>query len=210
MKIIKPIILFVFSFFLCMNCTYASLERGTPQSISASELQGFNQYPQNIQRLITQALTLASRNLSYQYGSADPKNGAMDCSGTIYYLLQTFSGSDIPRSSDEMYTWAIKNGKFHTVKSNAFDSSEFADLKPGDLLFWSGTYATKKASAISHVMMYLGKNAEGDRLMFGASDGRTYKGKQIWGVSVFDFRLPATDSKSHFIGYSCIPNVSCS
>lgn len=56
-------------------------------------------------------------------------------------------------------------------------------------------------------MLYLGKNIEGQPLMMGASNGRSYKGKKIYGVSVFDFQLP--DNKSKFLGYSCIPTLNC-
>lgn len=58
-------------------------------------------------------------------------------------------------------------------------------------------------------MLYLGKNDQGQRLMFGASDGRTYQGKSMWGVSLFDFKLPNPQSSSHFVGYSCIPHLTC-
>ncbi|NNM58873.1 MAG: hypothetical protein HKM04_03575 [Legionellales bacterium] len=59
------------------------------------------------------------------------------------------------------------------------------------------------------MMLYLGKNLAGKSLMFGASDGRTYEGIQRWGVSVFDFTLPSSSSKSHFLGFSCIPTLTC-
>jgi cell wall-associated NlpC family hydrolase len=133
----------------------------------------------------------------------------MDCSGTIYYLLSQQGLSDVPRASDELYNWVEKNGKLYKVSRNDFNSAEFSNLKPGDLLFWSGTYATNRSSSISHVMMYLGKNNKGERLMFGASDGRTYQGKKMWGVSVFDFKLPDGKGSSRFIGYGCIPALTC-
>jgi len=47
-------------------------------------------------------------------------------------------------------------------------------------------------------------------LMFGASDGRYYNGKKMWGVSVFDFELPKPNSAAKFIGYSCVPQLTCS
>lgn len=152
---------------------------------------------------------MTQKKLTYQYGSADPKNGGMDCSGTIYYLLQQYGQKNVPRQSDEMYAWVMTHGKFYSVKDNTFDSPDFAHLQPGDLLFWTGTYEIKRALPVTHVMLYLGKNQNNQPLMFGASDGRTYQGKKIWGVSVFDFLLPAKNSKSRFIGYSCIPEVTC-
>lgn len=59
-------------------------------------------------------------------------------------------------------------------------------------------------------MIYLGKNNAGEPLMIGASDGRTYQGRSVYGVSVFDFQLPNLLSKSKFLGYSCIPTINCS
>lgn len=58
-------------------------------------------------------------------------------------------------------------------------------------------------------MIYLGKNKKGERLMFGSSNGRTYQGKKMWGVSVFDFTLPKKGKVEKFIGYGCIPRLNC-
>lgn len=201
-----------FLFFVLSLATTSCASKKTinpPSSIPTTNLQGFNEYPKDVQNLITRALNLTKQNLDYKFGSADPKNGGMDCSGTIYYLLQSLDQKDVPRQSDQIYFWVKKRGKFHPVKSRTFSSKEFQQLKPGDLLFWTGTYPVKRKSPISHVMLYLGKNKQGKHLMFGASNGRTYKNKQIWGVSVFDFNLPSAKSKSRFIGYSCIPGVTC-
>jgi cell wall-associated NlpC family hydrolase len=160
--------------------------------------------------MIAKAHSLTQRNLTYHYNSADPKNGGMDCSGTIYFLLKDMGINDVPRDSYGMYQWALTKGKFHKVHGNSFASADFSALKPGDLLFWSGTYFVKRNPPISHVMIYLGKNKQNEPLMFGASDGRTYLNKKMWGVSVFDFKLPNENSKSKFVGYSCIPSLSCS
>jgi len=51
-------------------------------------------------------------------------------------------------------------------------------------------------------------------VMVGSSDGRTYDGKQRWGVSVFDFKMPpppkSGDAKISpvFVGYGRIPGLS--
>jgi len=50
-------------------------------------------------------------------------------------------------------------------------------------------------------------------VMVGSSDGRTYDGKQRWGVSVFDFKMPpppkSGDAKISpvFVGYGRIPGL---
>lgn len=197
--------------FLIINIAYAdnSLHPAITQPISIEQIAGYEEYPQIVQQLIVQAHALTLQRLTYQYGSADPTRGGMDCSGTIFYLLNKFNITDVPRSGNEIYLWASQKVKVHSVHSNSFDSAEFSDLKPGDLLFWTGTYHVKQASSITHVMLYLGKNQQGQRLMFGASDGRTYQGKPMWGVSVFDFKLPNIQSPSRFVGYSCIPHLTC-
>lgn len=71
------------------------------------------------------------------------------------------------------------------------------------------TSQTNYQPNVSHVMIYIGKTAQGRLLMAGASDGRTYKGRKIYGVSVFDFQLPNATSASRFLGYSCIPQFTC-
>ncbi len=177
--------------------------------IAIDQLPSYSSYPLAVQKLITISDNLSKLNLTYLYGSSDPKNKGMDCSGTIYYVLKKMNISDVPRQSDEQFLWAEKKGKLYRVTSNHFDSIEFSNIKPGDLLFWSGTYSTNRNSSISHVMIYLGKNKKNERLMFGASDGRTYENKKMWGVSVFDFKLPNNKGKQRFEGYSCIPNLTC-
>jgi hypothetical protein len=177
------------------------------QPIPISDIPKYPEYSLVVKELIVKALHLSQMNLTYLYGSADPKNKGMDCSGTIYFLLTETKLHDIPRSSDELFKWAEQQGKLYRVTSNNFNSSEFTHLQAGDLLFWSGTYAANRNSAISHVMIYLDKN--NNPIMFGSSDGRTYRGKKMWGVSVFDFKLPDSKSKAKFIGYSCIPQLTC-
>ncbi len=179
-----------------------------PETISTHSLKDFESNPKEVKQVIKIALDLANKNIGYRYGSAEPKSGGMDCSGTIHYLLTQVGIKTPPRSSEELYKWIVREGAFHQAKTNDSNTT-FQELKPGDLLFWSGTYQTEKNVYVSHVMMYLGKNSQGEPLMVGSSNGRTYKGRSIYGVSVFDFQLPAANSRSKFLGYSCIPKVTC-
>jgi cell wall-associated NlpC family hydrolase len=128
----------------------------------------------------------------------------MDCSGTIYYLLGKQGLKDVPRSSDSQYHWVKDQGDLHAVSADSLDSPDFSELKPGDLLFWSGTYAV---SGISHVMIYLGKlKKDGKMVMIGSSEGRRYEGIARNGVSVFDFVLPKTGG-ARFVGYGPAPGL---
>jgi hypothetical protein len=171
--------------------------------------------PAKVQQLIREALALTEKNLAYTYGSADPANGGMDCSGFIYYVLQQAGFHDVPRDSSEQYVWVRKNSVFHAVLSRKQDTFELQDLRPGDLLFWSGTYKVERDVPITHVMIYVGRDKQtGKPLMVGASEGRTYNGERRYGVSVFDFKLPSgqpakddPDRMPKFEGYATIPDL---
>lgn len=185
--------------------------RAPNATLSSEELVGFAAQPARVQQLIEAALALTRRQLTYDYGSADPSSGGMDCSGTIYYLLRMHGFKDVPRDSPGQYAWARKSGGFRAVVSNSEKSFEFDEMLPGDLMFWSGTYSVKREMPVTHVMLYLGTEKKGrKRVMFGASDGRTYDAVQRWGVSVFDFKMPRTDAekpRTDFLGYARIPGI---
>ena len=192
-------------------------KRGAPNATLAPEaISGFENYPSKVQQLLTSALELTTRNLDYKYGSADPANGGMDCSGFVYFVLKQNGVEGVPRDSSEQYIWLRQAGKFEPVVSRKDDSFEFDNLKPGDLLFWTGTYAIQRDPPITHAMIYLGREKKtGARVMVGASDGRTYQSQQRFGVSVFDFKMPhpdkdeVEDGKVHprFVGYAHIPGL---
>lgn len=207
------IIFLLLSIFLTSLLHYADAEENLPaaitQPIPISDISDYTTYTPVVQKLILNALHLTQMNLTYLYGSSNPANKGMDCSGTIYYLLNQEKLNDVPRQSDQLFLWAEKQGKLHKVTAHDFNSSEFSNLLPGDLLFWSGTYVVQREHSITHVMIYLGKNKKGERLMFGSSDGRTYQGKKMWGVSVFDFKLPDGKGPQRFVGYGCIPDLTC-
>jgi len=183
-------------------------------SLSPDQIAGYQSYPPKVRQILDAALALTKQNLGYTYGSADPKNSGMDCSGFIYYVLQQKGFPDLPRDSSQQYVWVRKAGDFNAVLSRKEDSFELDDLKPGDLLFWRGTYNIDRDPPITHTMIYLGREKRTNkRVMVGSSDGRTYDGKQRWGVSVFDFKLPpppkSGDAKISpvFVGYGRIPGL---
>src|SRR5438270_6853521 len=192
-------------------------KRGAPNAtLSPEAISGFENYPPKVQQLLSSALELTTRNLDYKYGSADPGNGGMDCSGFVYFVLKQNGVEDVPRDSSEQYIWLRRAGKFEPVVSQKEDSFEFDNLKPGDLLFWTGTYAISRDPPITHAMIYLGREKKtGARVMVGASDGRTYQTVQRFGVSVFDFKMPRADkgeveegkTRPRFVGYARIPGL---
>lgn len=179
-------------------------------SIEPEALVGFEHYAPQLQQLIRDALALTKLNLTYTFGASNPKQGGMDCSGTIWYLLNGAGLKSVPRQSNEMAGWVQSNTLLHrTPTATSLKDPEFAALQPGDLLFWSGTYETApRKIPVTHVMLYLGKlKKSGRAVVFGASDGRVYQGERRTGVSVFDFSLPSTGSASSFYGYGLIPGV---
>jgi cell wall-associated NlpC family hydrolase len=184
-------------------------------SLSPDQIEGYETDPVKVREILDAGLALTKQNLGYTYGSADPKSGGMDCSGFIYYLLKQNGFPDVPRDSSQQYVWVRKGGDFKAVVSRKEDSFELDDLKPGDLLFWRGTYNIDRDPPITHTMIYLGREKRTNkRVMVGSSDGRTYDGKQRWGVSVFDFKMPpppkSGDAKISpvFVGYGRIPGLA--
>jgi cell wall-associated NlpC family hydrolase len=183
-------------------------------TISANEIAGYEGYPANVRKVLDLGLGLTTQNLGYKYGSADPTNGGMDCSGFIYYVLSKSGIKDPPRDAREQYIWVRKAGNFQAVLGHGDDTFELEGLKPGDLLFWTGTYSVTRDPDITHTMIYLGREkATNRRIMVGASDGRTYNGQSRFGVSIFDFKVARSAPKSDnrpgpvFVGYGRIPNL---
>ncbi|MCA1963887.1 MAG: C40 family peptidase [Prosthecobacter sp.] len=179
-------------------------------TIAEEELAEFEQQPEAVRKLIRSALELTRMKLTYVFASHEPERGGMDCSGTIYHLLRKTGISDVPRQSDQICRWVRDNSTLHrTDKADTLDHAAFADLRPGHLVFWSGTYtATKREMPVTHVMLYLGKNkTTGRPVVFGASDGRRYEGQRRTGVSIFDLVLPKPGAAAAVYGYGPVPGL---
>jgi peptidoglycan DL-endopeptidase CwlO len=179
-----------------------------------NEIKGFENYPLKVQKLLTGALELTTRNLDYKYGSDDPASGGLDCSGFVYYVLKQNEVADVPRDSSSQYVWLRRAGTFEPVISRHDNSFELENLRPGDLLFWTGTYSIDRDPPITHAMIYLGREKKtGKRVMVGASDGRVYQGESRFGVSVFDFTIPHPEKNGNgklqpqFVGYAHVPGL---
>ncbi|MEZ0277409.1 MAG: NlpC/P60 family protein, partial [Roseimicrobium sp.] len=194
--------------------TKAGKKAAAVSSMTPEEIEGFENYDPEVQQIIRRSLELTTQNLRYQFGSADPKAGGMDCSGTMYRVLQDSGIKEVPRQSDEICRWVMRRTRlYRTEDTSTLKDKSLSALKPGDLLFWSGTYETSspRELPISHVMLYLGKRKkDGKPVVFGASDGRTYDGQRRNGVSVFDFVMPKRDGKAAFYGYGPVPGLGAS
>lgn len=178
-------------------------------SLNVRDIAGSAAWPADLRRMLTYALSLTERKLSYRYGSASPANGGMDCSGTVWHVLNRMGYREVPRTSAEMFEWVRRSGRLTRVNGTpALTDPVFARLRPGDLLFWTGTWNNGRPGAISHVMIYLGRTKDGTPVMVGASDGRRYEGQRRSGVSVFDFRMPRPDTTARFAGFGPVPGMN--
>ena len=134
-----------------------------------------------------------------------------DCSGAVHYVLHK-AGLTPPRTSANQFLWVRENSKLHPVPAGAEDTEDkcFSKLKPGDLVFWSGTYEPKdgRLVKITHVAIFLGyEKKDGRAVMINATDGRSYLGKKGYGFGVYDFRVPKKGGKSRMVGYGTPPGL---
>ncbi|MEM1442460.1 MAG: NlpC/P60 family protein [Verrucomicrobiota bacterium] len=185
-----------------------ALEPASVATISSEDLVDFETQPAPIQQLIQNALSLTEKELTYQFGSNSPENAGMDCSGSVQFVLKSIGMEKPPRTSFGFYEWAEESGNLTATEGiHTTEDPIFETLKPGDLLFWTGTYSTtERDPPISHVMIFLGRLKEdGKGVVFGASDGRRFRGKRITGVSVFDWKVPSAESTSKFVAFGPIP-----
>lgn len=133
------------------------------------------------------ATELASRGISYGGAYVPAGEGApwrMDCSNAARYLLRTTRGVELPRTASEQYRFVQQRGKVKRV-GGLFGGVPDTDwwarrLQPGDLLFWEHTYKPKRKPPVTHVMVYLGRDAQGKLLMAGAQNSR--------GVGIYQLR----------------------
>lgn len=137
----------------------------------------------------------------YVEGGADEKG--MDCSGAIVRLLKLVD-TEPPRSAQGQYDWLKKSGRLTAVppgERNA-DDPVFRALQPGDLVFWGKEMSSSpEGFRVSHVHLYLGKEADGHAVMIGSSDGRSYRGKKLSGFGIVDYRVPKAGSATRIVGF---------
>lgn len=182
--------------------------------LDTKELRGFSELPEARRKVISIALATADEvaGMPYKYGGNGPEDGGFDCSGAIHYVLHK-AGLKPPRTSADQFLWVKENSKLHTVANSAEDTEDdsFAELKPGDLVFWSGTYepTDNRRVDITHVAIFLGfEKKDGRAVMINATDGRSYRGKKGNGFGVYDFRVPRKGGKSRMVGYGTPPGLA--
>lgn len=139
------------------------------------------------QALIQAAQRLSREGIPYN-GSWQPpgERGAwvMDCSNTARWLYRNAVGLDLPRTASEQYLALERAGKLRKAPRGWFSKDINRgrldrDLRTGDLLFWENTYRPVRRPDITHVMVFLGTDAQGRWMMAGSERAK--------GVNVYVF-----------------------
>ncbi len=161
----------------------------------------------NVTGFLSRCHKLSRQGLRYQFGSEHPSSGGLDCSGAVQYLLTQEGVRGVPRTADQQFQWLDREGDLDKVRRWTSTSSVYLNLKPGDLLFWRGTYRSNRRSKITHVMIYAGFDRRtGKHMMFGASSRRS-KGVNGNAVDFYEFKYPNPGGKGRFAGYGSIPGL---
>ncbi|QQL43678.1 NlpC/P60 family protein [Sulfuriroseicoccus oceanibius] len=150
---------------------------------------------------------LAQHRLPYVFGGESLGEGGMDCSGTIHHVLTRVGFRYVPRQSNHQYHWLAKAGTLK--KASRLDERTLRKMRPGDLMFWKGTYRTgKRWPNVSHVMIYMGRDPNtGKHWMFGGR-GQSASGRNGGGVDFFSFSPREGGRRnSKFIGFGRVPGV---
>jgi hypothetical protein len=120
--------------------------------LASLALSGLSQV--SAEDVLTVADGLARKHLVYVYGSDDPRQGGLDCSGFVKLVFREGCGMELPDEADQQLAYCRAHGQ-------AWDSTSGwtpATLQPGDLIFFAGPKATARVSEVSHVMIYCGNN----------------------------------------------------
>lgn len=205
--------LLILASFLAAPWGFAEEKKYEPAAIleveELAEFAGLSEARQDLLRTAMETAEKASPN-PYLFGGNDPSEG-FDCSGAMYFVLRK-EGYKPPRTSAQQFVWIRDAGEMHPVgeKVESLEDEIFEKLKPGDLLFWSGTYVPTdgRTVKVTHVAMYAGtEKKDGRRVMISSTEGRSYRRVQSSGMGVQDFRLPSKTSRSKFVGFGSIPGI---
>lgn len=134
-----------------------------------------------VEELLRVADEVANMNLPYLWAGNDPAQGGLDCSGFMMYVFKKAWGIELPDESGKQLEYCYKHGKVWDADSKDFKLSM---LRPGDLMFVSGTRPSDRPSPITHVMMIVGP----DRIVGSQDEGAREK-YGTPGVGYFKQRL---------------------
>jgi hypothetical protein len=150
--------------------------------------------PDQHQRLVATVRWLAREGVGYGESWLFPgedRPWVMDCSNTTRYLYRRALGIELPRTASDQYYTLYRQGRITpapvTSDGTVDTTALLGQLRSGDLLFWEWTYNIKRTPPVSHVMIYLGRTAEGVPKMAGSSTRGQGETTQRGGVDVYTF-----------------------
>ncbi len=134
---------------------------GDPSEADDEGIAAFSLKPSKYQTLMDYALQY--KGWAYKWGGKYPEQGGFDCSGLVTWCYDEALGATI----DGWYTNAAR------IYDDYCDYVSPEDARPGDVVFWRGTYGSD-VEYISHVGIYCGGNicyAAGSPIGFYRIDG---------------------------------------
>ena len=149
-------------------------------------------------RFLAETKTLALLGVGYNQAWTPP--GAdeawdMDCSNTSRYLYRKVTGVSMQRTASDQYYDLQQQGRAWDAPLDSEGLPDVAwldsHLRVGDLLFWQNTYKPRRDPAVTHVMIYLGKNNRGQRLMAGSQTAGGFFNTSGSGPDVYVFKPTA-------------------
>lgn len=150
--------------------------------------------PDQHQSMVSTVRWLAAEGVGYAESwrfPGEPKAWVMDCSNTTRYLYRRALGIELPRTASDQYYTLKQQGKITdapVLADGSIDATALlGQLRSGDLLFWEWTYNIKRTPPVSHVMIYLGRTADGTAKMAGSSTRGQGETTKRGGVDVYTF-----------------------
>jgi len=164
---------------------------------SIAEISG----PPTLENLRASAHVLAREGLKYKFGRDDPKQGGLDCSGVVQYLLTKIGIKNVPRTSYDQYDWLKNKHLLDDVYGKKASTKLFEKLSPGELIFWGNTWHS--GHRVSHVMLYLGWDPETEKHYVFGAQSKSSKGILGNGVDVFELE----PNRGRLIAHGKIPGL---
>lgn len=150
--------------------------------------------PEQHTTLVDTARWLSTLDIDYRENWQPPDSGErwmMDCSNTSRYIYRHVFQHNLPRTASGQYYELHQQGKVFPAPLAADGSVDteklISELRSGDLLFWEWTYDIKRNPPITHVMVYLGRTANGTPRMAGSATRSTGETTRSGGVNVYNF-----------------------
>ncbi|MDD5262343.1 MAG: NlpC/P60 family protein [Methylacidiphilales bacterium] len=144
--------------------------------------------------LVDKVRELTHQHIAYSENWVPPQSQEawmMDCSNTARYIYWSVFGIKLPRVASDQYYDLKLAGKITYAPRFADGKVDrdalLAQLRSGDLLFWEWTYDIDRRPPITHVMIYLGRTADGTPKMVGSATRARGELTRSGGVDIYEF-----------------------